>query len=117
VTDAVNPEVGSFSSLIFQKGIMGAGVGGAASFWVDNVTLRGRTNHPTLGASPAGSKSFALHWNAVPTATYTIQKSDDMVHWQVVASGFPVGGANSRQLTYTDNAATNAPSFYRVCSP
>jgi len=117
VSQPIDPTAGAFASLVWEKQFVAKGPGALAMFWVDNVKLKGRIIHPMIGATPKAGGSFTLRWNSVAKATYTIQKSSDMTHWKVVGTGFPNGGASGGALDYTDTAAGDGASFYRICSP
>lgn len=67
---------------------------------------------PTIG-SPVylGGGQFQLTISSVPNATFAVLSSHDLINW--TTNGTAVNNANG-VCTYTDNAATNRATFYRL---
>ena len=91
---------------------------GTAGFWLDNVKLVGLKAPQLIPAmSHRSGHNFTLEWTGNSGSTCTVLKSADLVHWSTLATGYPVGGLITGTASYTDTAATNSQSFYRISSP
>ncbi len=75
----------------------------------------------TITGAAMDANHFALTWNAVPGATYSVFKKNTLgglgSNWEAIIRGYPAGGAVGSSVSYTDAAVNVAPSFYRVGSP
>jgi glucuronoarabinoxylan endo-1,4-beta-xylanase len=62
-----------------------------------------------------------LTWNSIVGATYSVIKTNVLdssaTNWPSLVTGYPVGGAVSGSLSYTDTTANASSAFYRVKSP
>ncbi len=92
--------------------------GGAATFWLDDVSLVGRTsNFFTVSPVSTAGGAFALKWNSVVNYTYTVQRTTDTVNWTNLVTRYPPGGATGTLTSYTDTNSPPGHAFYRVTSP
>jgi glucuronoarabinoxylan endo-1,4-beta-xylanase len=70
--------------------------------------------------NPSGP-AFVLTWNSTAGATYSVFKTNvlggSVTNWPVIVTGYPMGGATSASLSYTDATVTAGQSFYKVSSP
>lgn len=99
-------------------GVIPAGGQGTAAFWLDNVKLTGRK--PPL-MTPAmcrrSGSNFTMQWTANPGDVCTVLKSTDLIHWSALTNGYPAGGLTGNTAAFTDTAATNLQSYYRIQDP
>jgi uncharacterized sulfatase len=65
---------------------------------------------PTAGAC-------TVSWEAALNQRFTLERSDDLSSWTMIASNYPAVGANSNEVSYIDSAAAPNRSFYRVSRP
>jgi hypothetical protein len=107
----------SFSGISLFKNYTGNG-DGTATFWLDNVSLVGRTtNHFTVSPVSTAGGVFTLKWNSVPNYTYSVQRTTDTVTWTNLVTAYPPGGATGTTTSYTDSNSPSGHALYRVSSP
>lgn len=63
----------------------------------------------------AASSTVELEWTSLMETTYTLERSENLIDWETVATGIPSGGPLTR---FTDGSLSDLPKslFYRVRS-
>ncbi|CAN5117725.1 hypothetical protein BH23VER1_BH23VER1_19250 [soil metagenome] len=98
-------------------------VGGTPSSWVtfDYLTLEsipasGGESFAITGVIPDALGDVTIRWGSFEGRTYTVERSTDLIGWDVLTEGFPLGGAAGTSLQYVDEGAALRPDdhFYRI---
>lgn len=108
-----------FASLQFQKSFPSCPSGTNASFWIDNLALAGPTTAAAASTLSKSSGHFTFSFPGIRNATYTIQRSTNLIDWTTIATNYPPGGAQTTGATvsYSDTNSVVGRAYYRVQIP
>ena len=85
-----------------------------------DTSLPGYGSHPfevvNTEVDPA-SGEVTVSWEAALNQRFTVERSDALTNWTVVATNYPPMGANGNTVYFTDGTASPSRAFYRVSRP
>ena len=87
---------------------------GATAISTAKVTVRlGKATSAFAYISPPVGGIVSLRAYGIPTRSYDVQKSSDLVNWTTISGSTGVTAAANGTILFTDPDANTSPRFYR----
>jgi iduronate 2-sulfatase len=83
-----------------------------------DTSLPGYGSHPfEIMETKVSNDVCTVYWESALNQRFTVERSNNLSTWAVLATNYPPLGADSNTVYYTDPTVSPSQSFYRVSRP